>query len=380
MSPNALVGTTQRGLPQASALAPRITPSETAPKSTGAPDSRGSHGYPMELVARAIRARSTGALMLRSHESAPTRRLLLRDGDVVIASSTHPDEALIFFLMARGEVSKQLAEARAPRLPHSGRHAAAALIAHGFLSQDDLWPILRAHAEWIIGRAFAEAVVEGLLERQPPARLRAEPNVFGGATGVEVFIELVRRALPAAVAVERLGGAEATFQEGGAMSLLAESALENDEVDAVRSAIGQTVGHVLAPRSDDTAALLYALCCLGILSTSPALEPQQPAANQTVDPLDTKAVRQRVANRLALVHDGDYFALLGVPRKATGYEIRRAFVQLRRSFEPSRVLTAATADLSTNVVLIVEVLEEAYDILKDTNRRNRYRRAIEATS
>ena len=38
-----------------------------------------------------------------------------------------------------------------------------------------------------------------------------------------------------------------------------------------------------------------------------------------------------------------------------------------------------TADLQSEVDTIVEVLDEAYDILRDQVRRDRYRRAIEAT-
>jgi DnaJ-class molecular chaperone len=85
-----------------------------------------------------------------------------------------------------------------------------------------------------------------------------------------------------------------------------------------------------------------------------------------------------VRARIQLVDDADYFALLGVTRDATGYEVRRAFLDLRRAFEPSRVLTPETADLADDMRKITFVLEEAYEILKDAARRERYRRAIEA--
>jgi curved DNA-binding protein CbpA len=81
---------------------------------------------------------------------------------------------------------------------------------------------------------------------------------------------------------------------------------------------------------------------------------------------------------MQVVDDRDYFAVLGVPREATGYEVRRAFLELRRAFEPSRVITPDIADLAEDVRKIAVVLEEAHDILKDAARRDRYRRAIEA--
>jgi hypothetical protein len=42
------------------------------------------------------------------------------------------------------------------------------------------------------------------------------------------------------------------------------------------------------------------------------------------------------------------------------------------------VLTPEIVDLAEDVRKITVVLEEAYDILKDAARRDRYRRAIEA--
>jgi DnaJ-class molecular chaperone len=85
-----------------------------------------------------------------------------------------------------------------------------------------------------------------------------------------------------------------------------------------------------------------------------------------------------VLARRALVDEGDYFALLGVPRQATGYDIRRSYVELRRQFDPGQILRRNTLDLTEHVDTILEVLDEAYEILRDQQRRERYRRAIES--
>lgn len=110
---------------------------------------------------------------------------------------------------------------------------------------------------------------------------------------------------------------------------------------------------------------------------SPAA-PSNAAASRGSDPIDLEVLRQRIRARAALAEDGDYyFALLGVGRGATSYEIKRAYLELRRAFEPSR-LPAALADVGTEVRLVLEVLDEAFDILREPIRRERYRRAIEA--
>ncbi|MFT3766887.1 MAG: hypothetical protein QM820_15420 [Minicystis sp.] len=332
-------------------------------------------GDAVRAVALAIASRASGALALGNE--AAMRRIVLHDGDVVTAASTSPDETLIAFLAQRGDLDRDLAARLAGRLPAFGRHAGAALIAHGHLGQDDLWPVLRAHAEWIIGRALASDEGTCELEAEPPGRLRAEPNVFGGATGAEVMLEAIRRVIPPDEARRRLGGLGARIAAGPRQQLLAECALAPEEEQLVRSAAGRTVNELLASAAPELSDVLYGLVALGVLEALTPARAPEPAAS-TVDPLDEEAVRQRVRARVSLVEDGDYFALLGIPRTATGYEIRRAYLELRRAFEPARVLTAATADLASDVRLVIEVLDEAYEILREPHRRERYRKAIEA--
>ncbi|MDC0741007.1 hypothetical protein [Polyangium mundeleinium] len=359
---------------------PAPVPSSQTPHASQGPRSEQptvlGPGDAPRALARAIASRATGSLAL--HEGGAVRRVVLQDGDVVTAGSGVADEALLSFLSARGDLERDVAHRLAGKLPPSGRHAGAALIAHGFLQQDALWPVLRAHAEWIIGRAILVESGTLELEAEPPGRLRAEPNVFGGATGAEVFVEIVRRVIPPEASFARLGGAAARFDAGPRMSLLSECALVPDEAALVAQAPGTTVGELAAQAGHDLTPLLYALVCLEVLT---ALTPARPASAErrpAEDPLDEEAIRMRVRARVALVEDGDYFALLGLGRTATSYEIRRAYLELRRFFEPSRLLTAATADLQSDVRLVIEVLDEAYEILKDGTRRERYRRAIEA--
>jgi hypothetical protein len=126
---------------------------------------------------------------------------------------------------------------------------------------------------------------------------------------------------------------------------------------------------------------LYALVALGVLTTEGVrARPAPPEAKAPVhDEIDDEAIRAKILSRKSLVDEGDYFAVLGVTREATAYDIRRAYAALRREFEPSRVLTPKSADLGDVVDEILLVLDEAYEILSDQRRRDRYRRAIDAT-
>jgi hypothetical protein len=306
-------------------------------------------------------------------------RAVMRDGDFVTCGSSADDESLLAFLMLRGDLPREVGLQLVGKIPPFGRHAAAALIANGFVGQDQLWGVLRAHAEWLLGRMASTQGGSCALEDEPQGRLRAEPAVFGGATGAEVLVEVTQRVLPQEDAIARMGGRGARLGPGPNPSLLSECALPERERVVVENAAGKPLQEVLeSVGRPEFAAVLAALQDLGVIEVMASVGRSVRPEPDAFDPLDAEAVRKRVAARLALIQEGDYFEVLGVPRAATSYEIRRAYLEARRAFEPSRLLTAQTADLADDARLIVEVLDEAYELLRDGTRRDRYRRAIEA--
>jgi len=336
-------------------------------------------GDALQAFAICVRERATGALCIDAPEGV--RRILLRDGDVVTAASGIDEESLVAFLGTRGDVPREVASQLHGKIPAFGRHAGAALVANGHISQDQLWPVLRAHAEWILACAIGAERGAASFEVSPPGRLRAEPSVFGGATGSEVLIEVVRRSVPIESALARLGGGEARMAEGPRWELLSECALPEVEQEWLTRAKGATIDEAMAHASTELLPMVYALVQLGVLAASVAAprarKRRQGQQGASYDPIDAQALRSQVKARLSLVEEGDYFSLLGVPRSATSYEIHRAYLELRHGLEPTRVLNAATADLADDIELIIEVLDEAHDILRDQARRERYRRAIE---
>jgi hypothetical protein len=357
-------------------------PPEVPPGARATPDiapTLGAGGG-LRALARAISARFTGAIAFE--DGTGIRRVVFRDGDFVTAASSAEGETLVAFLAQRGDLAADVANRVGRRLPPFGRHAGAALVAQGHLRQDELWAVLRAHAEWLASRVAGMQSGAASLEHEVPQRLQAEPGVFGGATGAEVLIEITRRVAAPGDAIARLGGREVRFGFGGRRVLLAECALSDGENALAESAEGATLGELLSRAGgDEFACVAWALVELGILSSAGEARRAEPAPEADPaawDPLDSAAFRERVATRRALMEEGDYFALLGVSRTATHYDLRRAYQELRRDLDPSRMITAATIDLREDVDSILEVLEEAYDILRDPVRRERYRRALDA--
>jgi hypothetical protein len=194
------------------------------------------------------------------------------------------------------------------------------------------------------------------------------------------LVEVVRRAIAPEDAAVRLGGLSGRIGEGVNAALLSECALEGAERDLLVSMRGATLDEVTeAAPGPDLLSLLYALSLLGVVDIVRGVESASAVETPDqadVDALDEDAIRARIRARLQVVDEGDYFAVLGVAHDATGYEVKRAFLELRRAFDASRILTPRIADLAAEVRQIVDVLEEAYEILSDAARRERYRRAI----
>ncbi len=355
------------------ALPEREPPKVEIPPSLGAGDA-------VRAFARVVRARYTGALAFE--DATGIRRVLFRDGDFVTAASGADGESLVAFLTQRGDLPGDVAARIGRKLPQFGRHAGAALIAQGHLRQDDLWPVLRAHAEWLVGRIVLMQSGGVGLEENVPVRLQAEPAVFGGATGAEVLVEIVRRAVSPEEALQRLGGPTTVLQKGENPALLGECAIPDAEAEVVRSINEEGVSDAVRRAGHkDFAAVLYVLVelsVLGLLSGEKRVARAAQLNAAKPDHLDHAALRARILARKALSEEGDYFALLGVARSATSYDIRRAYGSLKDEYDPSRIITRETLDLREDVELILEVLTEAFEILEDDVRRERYRRALDA--
>lgn len=340
-------------------------------------------GAPALVMGRAVRQRFTGCLAFEVDQGL--RRVVFKDGDVVISASAVHGESLVSFLAQRGDLASDTAAQIEHRIPAFGRHAGAALIARGLLEQNELWPVLRAHAEWVLSQLLSIERGSVQPEHPVPERLAAEPAVFGGATGAEVLVEVIQRVVPPAQALAHLGSDRGVFGKGPAHGLLAECALSPQLLTLVERAEQVELAQLLEEAEDEPMlpCVLYALSVLEVLrptAPGPRTPQRSPRARPTrvPDPIDDEALRAKIQSRRALVEEGDYFALLGVPRGATGYDIRRSYVELRRQFGPSEALRQSTLDLQDDLETILDVLDEAYEILRDQQRRERYRRAIEA--
>jgi hypothetical protein len=321
------------------------------------------------------------------HSPEGDRQLKLDGGDISTVSSTCPEDALPLFLARQGRVRSDVAHRIAARPAKHPRHVAAALVAEGWLTQDELWTVLAAHASSILAAMLG--LESGTMEGGPlhvPGRPTGgtydakslaldDDSPFGGRPGATVFVDAARRSIDPTRAVFAAGGPDARIGAVLLPALLRECGLtEREERELLVP--DRTLAQLSGP--DERDALACVLAALGIFQFVVPLVPAQKVAPSSDEQLlaDGRALEERLALRLSMVEEGDYFSVLGVSRNANGYEVRGAYLRLKNEFSTQRLETLGLAARRKDVEKVLFVLEEAYEVLRDESKRDRYRRAI----
>jgi len=258
----------------------------------------------------------------------------------------------------------------------SGRRMGEILVDFGYLKRRELLPAVRRHVEDIVYSLFAweRGSYAVMLDAEPCAeRIRLSRHA------ASLILEGIRRKLDRTT-LERLIGSTSTVIEvrdrerlGGIVHL---GDLAAEERAALAAFDGQAdLAQVARTSSVDIADVLplaWGLCVLGlaVARRTDADHPDESAA--LVGETDLAIDRERVRARWQLVTDADYFALLGVRRDATGFEIRRAYQSARRDFAADCFPTDLRRELARELDDIAHVLDEAFRVLRDDRLRQTY--------
>jgi DnaJ-domain-containing protein 1 len=109
-------------------------------------------------------------------------------------------------------------------------------------------------------------------------------------------------------------------------------------------------------------------------SIAPAM-PQairQPPSPPPGSSLDTREFEAELALKVMGLDSADYFEVLGVGTAASTAEIKRAFHQMSRLYHPDRFFQETDAELKRHVGTLYKRMTEAYYVLKDDVRRQKY--------
>lgn len=358
---------------------------DTQIRERGLPDtgeiSRGVSDAAM-LLAKMFAQASTGRISFR-HEGIGAigkggveKVVFFDQGRPVFASSSEPRDRMGELLVREGKITASQYERCQAVVAESGRRMGEILVDFGYLKRRELLPAVRRHVEDIVYSLFQwdRGTYHIALDATPSSeriRLSRHPAAL--------VLEGIRRKLDR-TSLERLIGSASTVIEvpdrerlGGIINLgdLAveeRSALAAFDAHADLSAVAAAAGVDVA----DVLPLAWGLCVLG-LATARRTDTEVPdESSALVGETDLAIDRERVRARWSLVSDADYFALLGVRRDATGFEIRRAYQSARRDFSTDAFPNDLRRELAQELDDIAHVLDEAFRVLRDDRLRLTY--------
>jgi hypothetical protein len=334
-----------------------------------------------------VRGVSDAALLLaKLFAQATTGRVGFRRGDVekivyfdagrpVFASSNEPGDRMGELLVREGKITAAQYERCQANVERSGRRMGEILVDFGYLKRRELLPAVRRHVEDIVYSLFGWDHGHYLVTLDPTAsgeriRLSRHP--------ASLVLEGIRRKLDRTT-LERLVGPASTVIEVADRERLGGIVNTGDLAAEERAALAAFDGqgdlaHVARAAGVDVADILplaWGLCVLG-LATARRADAELEESTALVGETDLAIDRERVRARWELVTEADYFALLGVRRDATGFEIRRAYQSARRDFAADCFPLDLRRELARELDDIATVLDEAFRVLRDDRLRLTY--------
>jgi hypothetical protein len=326
------------------------------------------------LLAKMFAQGATGRIAFRRDEVETV--VYFDHGRPVFASSNEPLDRMGELLLREGKITASQYERCKIVVAESGRRMGEILVDLGYLKRRELLPAVRRHVEDIVYSLFGweRGTYAIALDAQPSAeriRLSRHPAAL--------ILEGIRRKLDR-TSLERLIGPASTVVEvrdrerlGGIVS---QGDLAPEERAALAAFDGQAdlaqVARLAGVDLADVLPLAWGLCALGLATARRTDAELAEETTALVGETDLAIDRERVRARWQLVTDADYFALLGVRRDATGFEIRRAYQAVRRDFAADCFPGELRRELARELDDIAHVLDEAFRVLRDDRLRQTY--------
>ncbi len=326
------------------------------------------------LLARMFAQGATGRVGFRRDEVETI--VYFDHGRPVFASSNEPRDRMGELLAREGKITASQYERCQTVVAESGRRMGEILVDLGYLKRRELLPAVRRHVEDLVYSLFGweRGAYYVVLDAEPSAeRIRLSRH------SASLILEGIRRKLDR-TSLERLIGPTSTVIEvrdrerlGGIINLgdLAveeRGALAAFDGQADLAQVARTAGVDIA----DVLPLAWGLCVLGLATARRTDAEVGDESAALVGETDLAIDRERVRARWQLVTDADYFALLGVRRDATGFEIRRAYQAARRDFAADCFPGELRRELARELDDIAHVLDEAFRVLRDDHLRQTY--------
>lgn len=344
-------------------------------------------------------ARFTGAVRLR--RESVEKRIVLREGVPLFAESNLASESLGVQLMDAGMLSRDDYARVVDMVTQSGCKEGSALLELGLLKPKDLFLALREQVrrrilEMFVWPAGDFELAHGVAIREEAQAFRLDPVV------------LVRDGLVAHWSLDRLFGAlgpslgchpRPTPRFARIVARLGDA----PEIQRLCSAIDgvKRVDEILREVDPSALAGLWVLEATGAIEMAAAPAAAEPEAAETSPEIevvvrsgaagprpgpraasssgaaaaahpDSDALRSELIDKHARIDEMDHYEALGIERKASPADVKRAYLRHAKRFHPDALGRLGLQDLGSQANELFARVGKAYEMLSDPERRSAY--------
>jgi hypothetical protein len=332
------------------------------------------------LIARLHREGFTGRVSFRRGEAQ--KSLFFGEGRLVFATSNLPHDRMGDLLYREGKITREQHGRSREIVAETGRRMGEILVEMGFLKRRELLPAVRRHVEDIVYSLFAWdsgtwSITPGDGAQDEKIRLATHPTAL--------VLEGIRRKVGLDRLREKIGPQAtivAPLKRDEITGALAEADLSPEERQAADLFDGRRSLSEIATSARIEEQTVYQLAHgLVALGLARLVEPSRGETDGGRAPVGASSLagagdvaldRERVLAKHAHVLEADYFAVLGVRRDATGFEIRRAWESARRDYAPEAFAPEIQREHAGELREIAAVLDESFRVLKDDRVRSQY--------
>ncbi len=315
-----------------------------------------------EVLWSAMQVRTTGAVHFE--QGKRHKVVVLDEGRPLAVRSNLARESLGRRLVESGRIGEKIFEEALRRSKATGKRQGEILVQLGAITDSELREVLDAQAadklldvfSWTEGRAWTQAGVRAMTLTSELAGWTPRATILRGAPRVN-----------AAVIAKRLEPYQSS--ELAQESLHLEEGERTDAVAALWQALGrpQRVRNLMNPH----ASTLYALWLIGALELRADKDDTQKSL-PGVGPAAAVAELESKLRSAASAHEGgSHYEVLGIPREASGDDVRAAFMELAKVFHPDKVGRRAPKLVELAAKVFARI-SEANDVLGSPDSRAGY--------
>lgn len=346
--------------------------------------------------------RKTGVLSFVRGEQR--RALHFRKGHIVRGESSVKDEHLGETLVRNGLLSDEALARATAVVVNEGKRLGVALRELGMFEGQGLEDALALQVREIINNTFSWGEGSYTFDERPAdAGTRQDAEVTLNLSTGELILEAVRRVQDPDVVRYALGDVGRILAHSAdpllrfqRINLTPSDGYILSRIDGTLSA--REIIQLSPTEPEDTERSLFGLLCSGVVEylalppkaapppvprhvarpgaavATPPPAPAKPPASP--EQLEAQKARETRRQEILEAYEGlktrNHFEVLGIPRASNELQVKEAYFRLARRFHPDTHHDTNLADMHDKIEAIFIRLGEAYEVLRDRNRRSSY--------